>query len=213
MARKNLDQKVYDEIVNRIKKGELIERQRITEAALQKELGISRTPIRKALRALAEDDYLENVPNVGVHIKARALNVRGVQDRANFLETLLNDYLYHLEKKEYIFDDYGLENRIWEMHEAIQEKDTIFEQSVFLYFKELLIALQNNYMREAILKAIREIFLTDYPAHRIIEKSRYRIYERLIELTDYLTEDNYGLARREIRILFNQIKLDVIEQS
>lgn len=213
MARKNLDQKVYDEIVKRIEKGELIERQRITESALQKELGISRTPIRKALRALAEDDYLENVPNVGVHVKVKTLDVQGVQDRVNFLEPLINYYLYHLEKKEYIFDDAGLEKIIQKMHEEIQESGRTFEISVFLYFKELLRELENNYMREAILKAIRELFLTESSFQKIIQKSRRHLYESLIHLADYLAADDYGHARREVRILFNQVKLDVIEKS
>ncbi|MDN6161163.1 MAG: GntR family transcriptional regulator [Atopostipes sp.] len=213
MAKKNLDQKVYDTIVKRIEKGELVERQRITEAALKKDLGISRTPIRKALRALAEDDYLENIPNVGVHVKAMTLDVQGVEERANFLELLVNYYLYNLEKEEYEFDGAGLEKRIQTMHEEIQERDQAFEQSVFLYFQELLTALENNYMRGAILKAIRELFLIEGPLQEILQKNRRPLYEHLIHLADYLAADNYGHARREIRILFNQVKLDVIEKS
>ena len=57
--------KAYDEIRERIVDGRLAARTRLREQALAREIGVSRTPIREALRRLAADGFVELVPNAG----------------------------------------------------------------------------------------------------------------------------------------------------
>lgn len=213
MVRKKLDQKVYDYLLKKIKKGELLERQRITEQSLQKELGISRTPVRKALRDLAEKNYLENIPNVGVFVKEKEINQKAFQERLDFIEQLLNHYLFQLEKKEQLYETKSIEAIIHNMQEEMKRNHSLFEEQVIDYFKEILSYSQNDYTKAAILKALRELFLTRGPINKILVDSRFKYLEHFIQLSDYLKENDYPFARREFRILFNQMKLDVIEKS
>ena len=60
--------KAYDEIRERIVDGRLAPRTRLREQALAQEIGVSRTPIREALRRLAADGFVELVPNAGASV-------------------------------------------------------------------------------------------------------------------------------------------------
>lgn len=213
MTKKKLDQEVYEYIVEQIKTGKLLERQRITEQEMVKDLRVSRTPVRKAFEALTQDGYLEDIENIGVHVKVKTVDTKGFQDRANFLEKLLNYYLFDIEKKEITFDKEELELILQRMKEEINQTEPLFERITILYFNELLKYIPNDYMKEAILKSLRELLLTEGLIAEILRKSRAMIHKQLMSLTKDLAESNYSLARREIRILLNQMKLDVIEKS
>lgn len=210
---RDLSQAVYDYMVEQINSGELIEQQRVTEYMMVKRLGVSRTPVRKAFRALAEDGYLENIENVGVHVKRQSFDVKGFQERAEFLEKLFAYYLFELERKEVRFDESQLEIVIQRMQEQLSENNRAFEESCVTYFRYLLAEISNHYMKTAMMKTVQELFLRDKSFRRILQKSRRKMYESLIALSDQLAVNNYPMARREIRILLNQMKLDVIEKS
>ena len=211
--RKDLSRIVYDYVVEQIKLGELIEQQRLTEYQISKELGVSRTPVRRAFRSLAADGYLENIENVGVHVKRQTLDARGFQERAEFLEKLLAYYLFELERNEFRFDEAALEEIIQDMQGQLAEKTDAFEKSCVRYFYDLVEANSNSYMKEAMIKTVRELFLNHQALGNILQDGRYATYEHLIALSDQLAQSNYPLARREIRILLNQLTLDIIEKS
>lgn len=76
--KRNLAQYAYNEITNRmyynvIKPGELIKENNIAE-----ELGISRTPIREAIRMLVSDDLIEVREGVGTFVKM--LSFKDIKD-------------------------------------------------------------------------------------------------------------------------------------
>lgn len=212
-SKEKLDSLVYDYIVEQIKSGVLLERQHLTESAIARTLGISRTPVRKAFRDLTAAGYLENIANVGVRVKRKPLDAKGFQERSEFLEKLLSYYLFTLENKEIQFENQSLEKIIQKMQLELPLKNSDFEKSCVQYFTALITYIENDYMKTAILKSIREIFLCESRTAMILQNSRRMIYEHLIALSDYLAENDYRYARREIRILFNQMKLDVIEKS
>lgn len=212
-ATKKLDAVVYDYIVEQIETGTLIEQQRLTEAAIARELGISRTPVRKAFRDLTAAGYLENIANVGVHVKRQPVDVKGFQERSEFLEKLFGYYLFSIESREIQFEPQTLEEVLQKMQPELAEPDTQFEQLSVEYFKAMLVYLANDYMKTAILKSVREIFLCEGQTAQILRASRRKLYEHLLTLTDYLAADDYRMARREMRILLNQMKLDMIEKS
>lgn len=60
-----LSTKAYDEIKRSIVHGELLSGQKLTEARLSEMLGVSRTPIREALRRLSYEGYVSLTPNYG----------------------------------------------------------------------------------------------------------------------------------------------------
>ncbi len=67
-------EKIRDDILNgKYKRGE-----KIIEAKLAEELGVSRTPVREALKQLELDGLIENIPNRGVMVKG--ITKQDIQD-------------------------------------------------------------------------------------------------------------------------------------
>lgn len=214
MAKKKLDQVVYEHIVEQIECGYLLEREHITEQTVADELGISRTPVRSAFDRLVEDDYLETIENVGVRVKTKALDSEGYQNRSNFIERLINHYLFDLEKNEIVVNTEKLQEHFIKMNEVIENKEDFdFENYEMNFWRYLVSYDQNRYTVEAILKAQNEILFDEGHIREILVDSRELKMKHLSNLMDYLTEVNYAKARREIRIVLNQLKLNVIEKS
>jgi DNA-binding GntR family transcriptional regulator len=67
-AHRSLRNEVVDELRRRIVGGELRPGDRLGEAALAQELGVSRVPIREAFRCLESEGLLEWVPRRGVRV-------------------------------------------------------------------------------------------------------------------------------------------------
>lgn len=213
IKKKKLDQLVYETIVNRIEHGELLEREHITEQNIANELEISRTPVRKAFDRLVEDEYLENIPNVGVRVKTQKLASSDFQDRLNFFERLVNHYLFDLEKSEIEFDETSLQNIVDEMKDALLYSEDLFEKAEYLFWAELLRYDTNRYTQKILLRTMKECLATNSYIYDILQQSRSLKVDHYEQLTAYLREEEYARARREIRILLNQLKLNVIEMG
>ncbi|MEY8292536.1 winged helix-turn-helix domain-containing protein [Carnobacteriaceae bacterium 52-44] len=213
MVRKKLDQVAYEYIVKQIESGQLLQREHITEQVVADELEISRTPVRKAFERLVSDNYLEMIKNVGVRVKAQALDSRGFQDRMNFIERLINHYLFDLEKNEWVFEITQLQKHIENMEETTKENGYEFENNELDYWCDLVEHSDNSYTKHSILKAMQDVLFDDGIIYEIMKNSRSLKNKHLTELMHHLEENNYVKARREIRILLNQLKLNVIENG
>ncbi len=213
MTNKKLDQKAYEHVVKLIQNGQLLEREHITEQMIADSLDISRTPVRKAFDRLVCDNYLENIENVGVRVKKQELDAKGITDRVDYVERLINHYLFDLEKNEKQLQSDVLGKHLNEMADSIHLEDDAFEYSEMDYWYILVSANDNLYMIESILKAIRTVLFDDGPWLTIQHQSREMKQSHFSELTNHLVEMDYPNARREIRILFNKLKLNVIEHG
>lgn len=66
---KSLSDQVYEYLFHEIQVGKIAVGDKVDEAVLIKELGISRTPIREALIQMTSDNILENVPRKGFYVR------------------------------------------------------------------------------------------------------------------------------------------------
>ncbi len=213
MKRKKLDQIAYEYIVDRIESGQLFEREHITEQKIANELEISRTPIRRAFERLEEDNYLENIANMGVRVKVQKLTAIDFQNRLDFFERLINHYLFDLEKREIALDLEEITEQVLQMEAVKSDDDQTFDKYEFQYWKNILAHEQNRYSVKVLLNTLREIFDVDGQLQHIMKDSRTLKINHYQKIIDYLKEENYAYARREIRILVNQLKLNVIEMG
>lgn len=213
MKRKKLDQIAYEYIVDRIESGQLFEREHITEQKIANELEISRTPIRRAFERLEEDNYLENIANMGVRVKVQKLTAIDFQNRLDFFERLINHYLFDLEKREIALDLEEITEQVLQMETVKNEDDQTFDKYEFQYWKNILAHEQNRYSVKVLLNTLREIFDVDGQLQHIMKDSRTLKINHYQKIIDYLKEENYAYARREIRIVVNQLKLNVIEMG
>lgn len=213
MKRKKLDQIAYEYIVDRIESGQLFEREHITEQKIANELEISRTPIRRAFERLEEDNYLENIANMGVRVKVQKLTAIDFQNRLDFFERLINHYLFDLEKREIALDLEEITEQVLQMEAVKSDDDQTFDKYEFQYWKNILAHEQNRYSVKVLLNTLREIFDVDGQLQHIMKDSRTLKINHYQKIIDYLKEENYAYARREIRIVVNQLKLNVIEMD
>jgi len=70
IERRSLHRDVADQIRDMIVEGELPPGERINEGALSEQFGISRTPLREALKVLASEGLVELRPNRGTRVSA-----------------------------------------------------------------------------------------------------------------------------------------------
>ncbi|NVK40347.1 MAG: GntR family transcriptional regulator [Oceanospirillaceae bacterium] len=63
-------EQVYEAIKQRILDGEYVSHQYVRESTVAKELDVSRTPVREALRELVSEGWLEAIPHHGARVTA-----------------------------------------------------------------------------------------------------------------------------------------------
>jgi len=68
MSTNNLSDLAYKHISGELLNGELTPGQKISEPALAKKLGISRTPVREAIHRLKNEGLLQQVPSSGTYV-------------------------------------------------------------------------------------------------------------------------------------------------
>lgn len=71
---KTLGQPIYEHIRRNLLTGRYQPGQRIAELAIAKELGVSRAPVREAMRKLAGEELVELVPGMGAYIKTPTID-------------------------------------------------------------------------------------------------------------------------------------------
>lgn len=212
MVKKNhLEQKVYDYIVEKINSREILPQQHIKELDISRELEISRTPIRSAFKRLEEDGIIDIIPYKGAQILKPKIDQQAFQERVNFLELLTTYYLQRLEIAEVDYQVDQLKDTYNDLVDLQYHDDLSFEKLEVDLWKEILIYLENAYIKAALLQAFREIFLESKPLFGILRSSRKNKLKHYNQLISYLDDNNYTHARRELRILFNQLNLNVIQ--
>ncbi len=87
--RKNLAQDAYNEIRDRIYRNEIKAGDLIKESNIAEELGISRTPVREAIKMLVSEDILEVRDGVGTFVKMLSFkDIKDIFEVRKALETI-----------------------------------------------------------------------------------------------------------------------------
>ena len=77
LTRQPLHHQVADELRDMIVHGELAEGAKVPVTELARTLGVSFTPLREALKVLAEDNLVELLPNRGARVKMHTVEEAG----------------------------------------------------------------------------------------------------------------------------------------
>jgi DNA-binding GntR family transcriptional regulator len=87
MAKQSSIESICERLKERFQNGELPPETRIVEQDLAAQFGVSRTPIREAIRILVSEGILTSLPNIGTFVKRFTLNdVREVFEIREVLE-------------------------------------------------------------------------------------------------------------------------------
>jgi DNA-binding GntR family transcriptional regulator len=137
---------------NAIIQGSIEEGQRLVENELQRELGISRGPIREAFRKLEKDDLIVIVPRKGTFV--RKINRKDVLESLT-LRALLEGYAARLAIDHMEEDISKMESTFRKMKEAIKEKDYRSYLQHHYEYHSIFINASKNDTLVGILKGLR----------------------------------------------------------
>ena len=98
----NLNEKAYEFIVRKLSTGELKPGQKLSEPSLAKACGVSRTPMREAVRRLVEEGVLYQVVKSGTYVTGfGAKDVSDAYEIRSVIESaMLEDAVERLTKKD-----------------------------------------------------------------------------------------------------------------
>lgn len=182
---KPLGDVIFDTLREAIIVGELKPGQRLMEVQLAEKMGVSRTPVREAIRKLELERLVEMLPRKGAHVAE--LSVKDIMDvlevRATLdgLATSLSaTRITDDEKKElrHLLDQFinyvEKENLQGSIKKDVEFHDVIYRSSR----NDKLIQISNN-LREQI-QRFRIVYIKDYSSSRELIREHTEIYEAII---------------------------------
>lgn len=176
---------IFDTLREAIIIGELKPGQRLMEVQVAEKMGVSRTPVREAIRKLELEGLVEMLPRKGAHVAE--LSVKDIMDvlevRATLdgLATSLSaTRITDDEKKElrHLLDQFinyvEKENLQGSIKKDVEFHDVIYRSSR----NDKLIQISNN-LREQI-QRFRIVYIKDYSSSRELIREHTEIYEAII---------------------------------
>ena len=140
-------QDAYQRLISEIRAGALRPGDRLTETDLAARLGISRTPVREAIRALEADGLVVHIPRVGASI--RRLNYREVTELYE-MRTVLEGTAARLAARTTSDVELAeLEAISGEMALALSDDAQLYELNSHFH-RTLLNAARNRFLTDAV---------------------------------------------------------------
>jgi len=137
-----LSKKVYRILKKEIIKGSFKPGDKVLEGKIAEQMGISRTPVREAIRGLAAEGFVVLSPNQGVVVRSvSAENIREVLQIHSALEGLAARLSCEVTNEE---DLKELENYVNKMEKLVEKKDLLTYSEVDLKFHELIVNICRN---------------------------------------------------------------------
>ena len=176
---------IFDTLREAIIVGELKPGQRLMEVQVAEKMGVSRTPVREAIRKLELEGLVEMLPRKGAHVAELSgkdimdvLEVRATldglatslsatritDDEKKELRHLLDQFINYVEK----------ENLQGSIKKDVEFHDVIYRSSR----NDKLIQISNN-LREQI-QRFRIVYIKDYSSSRELIREHTEIYEAII---------------------------------
>ncbi|AMB99453.1 GntR family transcriptional regulator [Aerococcus urinaehominis] len=202
----------YNYLKEQIDNNILLPDTHLKEVDIANQLGMSRTPVRRAMHELEEEGYIRTEPYKGAVVAKSVLNSRALIDRLQVIEILIMTLLQQMQNKEVTVDPEPARKNYQAMKEAMDNNDAeAYYKAEFDNFAELVSYHPNSYFRQITLNTIstlHELYLQDLreDANHWAEAQRelVNIYPDLI---DNILNKDYQNARKKVRIWLNQLIL------
>lgn len=133
---------VFDVLMNAIMRGQLSPGERLLEVQLAEEMGVSRTPVREAIRRLELEGFVVMLPRKGAYVAGLSIDdVENVYEIRTALETLA----VRLAAQRMVDEDYRqLDELVERMQATWQEGDVDAWVKLDANFHELLYRFSRN---------------------------------------------------------------------
>ena len=174
---------VYLDLRGKIVSKELKPAQRLLEVKIATEMGVSRTPVREALRRLANEGLVKIVPNSGARVAATT---------ANEMENAYNvrEYLENLSVE--LACRNGLDRRALDrLEEVLRSEEGAFENKNIDSFLEA-----NNTFHRLIAEAGKNSVLCEYIENIMLRTNVYIFfYDQFDEKDNYSSQEHRAILR------------------
>ncbi len=205
---------VLDAIRSAIMNGTLQPRERLMEIQLAEELGVSRTPIREALRKLELEGFIVMVPRKGAYVSD--LSFKDIADVFE-IRAALEGLAAGLAAERITEDELErMERLLVEKQEAILQDDIDKLVEVDTKFHELMYQSSRNVRLSTIISNLREqiqrfrLTSLSYPGRNKLSLEEHKKIVEAIQARDY--QSARQLAQEHIEnaenVLIECIKLD-----
>ncbi|MGO2100597.1 GntR family transcriptional regulator [Vagococcus salmoninarum] len=214
MRKKRVEERVYDYLKSQIDSGVIGENTKIIEADVAEALSISRSPVRGALKLLADEGYLKLAPYKGAVVESRKMTKTTYVEQLHVFELLLIQYLFQVESKGLELDYLKLGYALADLEKALKsKKGSKAKELQLIFFKELLVAQKNDYYKSLLVTILKALLKADFPELIEMRENSNLFYYHMKQMVKYLQEQKFPQGRREIRILVNSLTLAVIDQQ
>ncbi len=172
---------VFETLRNAIIMGELRPGERLMEVQIAEKMGVSRTPVREAIRKLELEGLVAMAPRKGAYIadlsKKDIMNVLEVRSAMDGLATELaakratDDEINALGQVINQFEKYMQENNV----EGLIEKDIEFHEIIYIASRnEKILQIATNLKDQ--IHRFRVVYLKDYSSPKELVKEHNDIY-------------------------------------
>ena len=210
-----LSKKVYRILKKEIIKGAFKPGDKILEAKIANQMGISRTPVREAIRILAAEGFVTLNPNQGVLVRSFSIeNVREILQIHSVLEGLAASLSCEVINEE---DLKELENCVNKMEKLVNKKDSLAYSEVDLKFHELIVNNCRNkqliQMRKNISDQAQRYRISSLNIPRRLKES-LKEHQKILEA--FKTKDPKkadSMSQKHIQNALKNILVNVIEEQ
>ncbi|WP_195852952.1 GntR family transcriptional regulator [Aerococcus sanguinicola] len=205
----------YEYLKERIDNNILLPDTHLKEVEIANKLGMSRTPVRRAMAQLEEEGYVKIEPYKGAVVIKSSLTSTAIVERLQFVELMAMHLFQHMQNKDIHVDKEELHEIVEEMERGREsEDDATYYAAEFKLFRFLAFYHSNSYFRQIGLSTIaplHELYLKNVKAdQRNFTKERNETSDVYPEFIRAIEEADYPNARKQVRIWMNQLILNQI---
>lgn len=182
---KPLGEVVFEYLRNAILSGELKPGERLMEVTIADQLGVSRTPVREAIRKLEKENFVIMIPRKGAYVadltKKDILEVLEIRKELEGFAAGLAAQRMNAAEKEALLEIMNAFNVSLEAMDKKRmiEMDNAFHSAIFEATKNgrlihIIVDLHDQFQR------FRLIYFSEFNNYKEIQMSHERIYEAII---------------------------------
>ncbi|MCC5889157.1 MAG: GntR family transcriptional regulator [Alkalibacterium sp.] len=209
--KRKYEDKAYSYMKKRIENGEWKTGRQLKELEVAELVDSSRTPVRKAFARLEVEGLVSVIPRKGVFVASSNLGLKDIKDRLYTLEALFQHILFTLEQSEAVINGVVLETSLHQMKTSLEHSSAQFEASEIHFWEAVFSYHDNGYLNELVLKTLRQLQQVEPDMEKILIGSRQTKYTHYQLIKEKIESGDYVYARREIRILLNQLLINMIQ--
>ncbi len=172
---KPLGEVVFENLRDAILTGKLAPGARLMEIQLAETLGVSRTPVREAMKRLEQEDFIEVIPRKGAYVKE--LNIKDIFDVLE-LRRLLEGFAAQFAAENMTDSDLKVMKKLLnDFEEAVEANDTEALIEIDYKYHDTIYGISKNSKLKETIKNLQEQFYR----FRTIYFNEHHNYQTIIE--------------------------------